>query len=136
MLTELLWLMDKYDPVIGMNYVNLEEECMDLGITDLVILHSLPIPILALFGDLNHNLTHHLHQFCFDLFIPLGLSTPGLLEEDEVIEVSDKVIEVSDEVIEVSDEVIEVSDEETLVEKAESDADADGGWYRAMSYEV
>ncbi|KAH8978740.1 hypothetical protein EDB86DRAFT_3090138 [Lactarius hatsudake] len=147
-LTELLWLMDEYDPAIGMNYVDLEEEFTDLGITDSVILHSLPIPILASFGDLTHNLARRLHRFCFDLFIPLGLvdpmerndtteddslsqqeteSAPRLLEEDEVIE-------VSDEVIEVSDEVIEVSDEETLVEKAESDAD--GGWYRATSYEV
>ncbi|KAI9438030.1 hypothetical protein H4582DRAFT_2057534 [Lactarius indigo] len=35
---ELLRLMDEYDPAIGLKYVDLEEELMELGITDSVIL--------------------------------------------------------------------------------------------------
>ncbi|KAI9440579.1 hypothetical protein H4582DRAFT_2055924 [Lactarius indigo] len=69
---ELLVLMDEYMPAIGLNYVDLEEEFVDLGIIDSVDLYSLPVELLATFGDLGRDLAHSLHQFCENLFIPLG----------------------------------------------------------------
>ncbi|KAI9431326.1 hypothetical protein H4582DRAFT_2085159 [Lactarius indigo] len=84
MVMELLRLMDAQDPAIGLKYVDLEEELTELGITDSVILYSLPISILASFGDLTHDLARRLQHFCYDLFIPLGLVEPR--ESDDTTE--------------------------------------------------
>ncbi|KAI9435708.1 hypothetical protein H4582DRAFT_2079316 [Lactarius indigo] len=129
---ELLRLMDAQDPAIGLKYVDLEEELTELGITDSVILYSLPISILASFGDLTHDLARRLQHFCYDLFIPLGLVEPR--ESDDTTEDNSLSQQETEGLLEEDhlDEVIEVSDDETVVDGVKSDVDGD----RATSYEV
>ncbi|KAH9055842.1 hypothetical protein EDB83DRAFT_2521165 [Lactarius deliciosus] len=140
---ELLWLMDEYEPAIGLNYVDIEEEFVDLGIMDSVDLYSLPVELLATFGGLGHDLAHRLRQFCENLFIPLGLVETGdsdatentLSEQERALQ---DLEERAPRPLEEVNEVIDVSDEETLVDGAESDVDGDGdrASYRATSYAV
>ncbi|KAH9020622.1 hypothetical protein EDB84DRAFT_1622155 [Lactarius hengduanensis] len=73
MLMELLWLMDAYNPALGLKYVDLQEELNDLGIIDSVDLYSLPVELLASFGSMGQGLARRLLEYCRDsLFYPLG----------------------------------------------------------------
>ncbi|KAH9067969.1 hypothetical protein EDB83DRAFT_2519056 [Lactarius deliciosus] len=134
MLMELLQLMDEYEPAIGLNYTDIEEEFVDLGIMDSVDVYSLPVELLASFGGLGHDLTHRLHQFCESLFIPLGLVETS---DDDSLSQQGEVLQDLEERSPSSlgeghtGEVIDISDEETVVDGAELDDDRS---YRAASY--
>ncbi|KAI9429954.1 hypothetical protein H4582DRAFT_2218058 [Lactarius indigo] len=145
---ELLLLMDEYEPAIGLSYVSIHEEFVDLGIMDSVDLYSLPVELLATFGGLGHDLAHRLNRFCENLFIPLGLvetrsndsPTNDSLSQQEVAlqDLEERAPRSLEDVH--TDEVVEISDEETLVDGASSDDDPLDGdretSYRATSYEV
>ncbi|KAH9012462.1 hypothetical protein EDB84DRAFT_1444689 [Lactarius hengduanensis] len=79
-----------------------------------------PIELLASFGGLGRDLALHFHQFCENLFIPLGLvetrvdnlGTCKLSQQEVVLQDLEERVPKIKEVL--TDEVIKVSDGETI----------------------
>ncbi|KAI0252453.1 hypothetical protein BJV78DRAFT_1153602 [Lactifluus subvellereus] len=87
---ELLALMDAEDPAPNLKYMDIQSELSDHNIKDMIELYSLPVELLATFGDLGMDGASRLHRYVEEkMLTPLDLlKTKGSNVGSSVVEIA------------------------------------------------